>query len=159
MSCLQNSVKEPANPLIQNTGNVLSGGFANMGKGVYALIIKLDKEKTIPVGKLGSITFKPGFYVYAGSAMNSLEKRIQRHFSKTKALHWHIDYFLLHAKPLEARTLEKPKHWECRLARFLEKISDSFIPKFGSSDCKCKSHLFFFQKDPRKSKNFLEKIQ
>lgn len=129
-----------------------------MGKGVYALIIKLDKEKRIHVGKLDIITFKPGFYVYVGSGMNSLEKRIQRHFSSSKRLRWHIDYLLAKANPLEARVLKKPKAWECRLARFLEKISDSFIPKFGSSDCKCKSHLFFFREDPRRNRKFIKQL-
>jgi Uri superfamily endonuclease len=43
-------------------------------KGCYCLIIKLNNDRTVKIGKkLGKIEFKKGYYVYVGSAMNSLE--------------------------------------------------------------------------------------
>ncbi|MFB6215830.1 MAG: DUF123 domain-containing protein, partial [Candidatus Aenigmatarchaeota archaeon] len=45
------------------------------------------------MGALGKIDFRQGVYVYVGSAMNSVEKRLERHFSDNKKMHWHIDYF------------------------------------------------------------------
>ena len=57
-------------------------------KGCYCLIIEVDEDKTIQIGKkLGKIQFKKGFYVYVGSAMNSLYARINRHLSNDKKLH------------------------------------------------------------------------
>ena len=42
-------------------------------KGCYCLIISMNDKKTIKIGKkLGKTTFKEGYYVYVGSAMNSL---------------------------------------------------------------------------------------
>lgn len=38
-------------------------------KGVYSLLIELETETLIQIGKLGKITFPAGFYVYTGSAM------------------------------------------------------------------------------------------
>ena len=68
-------------------------------KGCYCLIISLEKDKTIKIGKkLGNIQFKQGKYVYVGSAMNSLFGRIRRHLSDEKKLHWHVDYLLKHAE-------------------------------------------------------------
>ena len=65
-------------------------------KGTYCLIINVKKDVKIKIGKvLGEIEFKKGCYLYVGSAMNSLEKRVQRHLSKDKKKHWHIDYLLL----------------------------------------------------------------
>lgn len=54
-------------------------------KGCYCLIIKLEKNEKIKIGKLGSINFKKGHYVYVGSAMNSLESRLKRHLSDEKS--------------------------------------------------------------------------
>jgi Uri superfamily endonuclease len=37
-------------------------------KGVYVLIIQVEKEAVLNVGALGTLTFKPGLYAYVGSA-------------------------------------------------------------------------------------------
>jgi Uri superfamily endonuclease len=53
-------------------------------KGTYCLIIQLRDDTIIEVGKKGSINFKKGYYVYVGSALNSLETRLKRHLSSKK---------------------------------------------------------------------------
>jgi len=115
-------------------------------KGSYVLLIKLEKDSTIKVGKLGNIFFKKGFYVYVGSALNSLEKRIERHKRPDKKIHWHIDYLLKHAKIKNAFYIESNEKEECQIANKFGKLEH--IPGFGCSDCKCKSHLFYgFKRD------------
>ena len=61
-------------------------------KGCYILLIKLEKDKIIKIGKFVNRLFKKGFYVYIGSALNGLENRINRHLRNNKKIHWHIDY-------------------------------------------------------------------
>ena len=63
-------------------------------KGTYCLIIELKKSIKTKIGALGKIEFMPGYYVYVGSAMNSIESRVKRHLADDKKLHWHIDYLL-----------------------------------------------------------------
>lgn len=109
-------------------------------KGSYVLIIKLDKDKEIEIGKLGKIKFKKGYYAYVGSALNNMEKRIERHFRKKKKMRWHIDYFLKHSKIIAVFYKESNKKEECKIA---SKFSLPYIKNFGCSDCKCKSHLFY----------------
>jgi Uri superfamily endonuclease len=111
-------------------------------KGSYILIIKLEQDKTIQIGKLGKIHFKKGFYVYVGSALNGLKQRINRHIRKNKKKHWHIDYFLDFAEVVEILFKESETKIECNIAKTLEKKLVS-IPDFGCSDCRCKSHLFY----------------
>lgn len=53
-------------------------------KGSYCLIIHKEKSSKIEVGAIGSAIYKEGFYVYIGSAMNSLIPRIKRHLSNEK---------------------------------------------------------------------------
>ena len=117
-------------------------------KGVYCLFIEVSKPIKISVGKLGRIKFEKGNYVYVGSAQNSLEKRIERHFRKNKKKFWHIDYLLdnrnVKIKEVSYKLTES-KEEECKIARLISQYGKS-IKNFGSSDCKCKSHLYQIQK-------------
>lgn len=107
--------------------------------------MELKKSQKIKIGAIGIINFDRGYYAYVGSAMNNLDKRIERHLRKRKKMKWHIDYFLRHGKIIKVIKKESKKREECRIAK---KLSKKFpeIPKFGSSDCRCKSHLFYLGK-------------
>lgn len=127
-------------------------------KGVYILIIKNEEDKEIQIGNLGKVKFQKGYYCYVGSAMKNLSQRIARHRRKNKNLHWHIDYLLQNSKILksiEIRTIDKI---ECDVSYHLDKIAETRIDKFGSSDCNCNSHLFFFNEDPLSTKQFINVI-
>jgi len=113
--------------------------------GSYILVIGLDDDKTIQVGKLGKTFFKKGIYVYVGSALNGLEQRIQRHLRDNKKIHWHIDYLLQYAKIIKVFYIESKDREECKIAcLFVKKLKQ--IQNFGCSDCKCKTHLFYGSK-------------
>ena len=111
-------------------------------KGSYLLLIELKEDKSISIGKLGKKHFSNGYYVYVGSALNSIEKRIFRHLSKEKKMHWHIDYFLVIGKVIKAFYKENNIKEECNIVKNLEK-SLSPIIDLGCSDCSCNSHLFY----------------
>ena len=123
-------------------------------KGNYILVISVNDETDILIGKLGNIFFRKGIYYYIGSAMgkigsSTLENRIKRHirFPQQKKIHWHIDY-LLENKDVSLIKLFLIPHrqkLECILAQELLNMSDGFIEKFGSSDCVCQSHLTYFK--------------
>lgn len=114
-------------------------------KGCYCLIIKLNKDTTIKIGKkLGKIDFNKGYYVYVGSAMNSLESRIKRHLSDEKKLHWHVDYLLRKAEITDVIYNESKRKKECDLSQLISLKSEG-IEDFGCSDCECESHLYYFK--------------
>lgn len=102
----------------------------------------LKEDKEIRIGSLGKIEFPNGYYVYVGSAMNGIEGRVNRHLRNRKKVHWHIDYFLKKAEISSVYFLESETRMECKIA---DKYSREFegVPKFGSSDCQCKGHLFY----------------
>ncbi len=112
-------------------------------KGIYILLIDIEKGIETRIGKLGKINFKKGSYAYIGSAQNNLRKRVERHFSNNKKKHWHIDYLLLNKNIALQKVFWKKadKQEECKIACFLEKHEEP-IKSFGCSDCKCISHLF-----------------
>lgn len=102
----------------------------------------MEEEKTVEVGALGEKAFRPGTYAYIGSAMNSLESRLGRHFSGQKENpHWHIDYFSAVADPAGFAAFAVDSEWECILSQTIVSESTS-IEGFGASDCNCSSHLY-----------------
>ena len=122
-----------------------------MLKGIYTLIIKLQRRKDITVGKLGTISFVAGYYVYVGSALNGLSPRIIRHLKTEKNLRWHIDYFLKEATVNEVIYSITAEDKECGVVSHLA-ARLSPVPGFGCSDCRCRSHLYFSE-----GKQFLKK--
>ncbi len=130
--------------------------------GIYLLEIFLHKPKKIEIGKKGINTFPPGYYYYVGTAQKNLQARIERHLSREKRYHWHIDYLLNEANLQEYFTWPVGPESECELASYLqEELSgEVIVPGFGASDCDCESHLFYFQQPLDRGKlpekNFFE---
>ena len=110
-------------------------------KGSYVLLIELTEEQTITTGSLKAIYFPRGYYAYVGSAMGGFKSRLNRHLKSNKKPHWHIDYLLEKASISEIIFCETNDRVECSIAQALDGQFDS-ISGFGSSDCKCRSHLF-----------------
>ena len=108
----------------------------------------MKKSEKLKIGQLyQDYKFKKGYYVYIGSAMNSLVARINRHLSDEKKLHWHIDY-LLKNESSEIRDVlfnVSDKKIECDLASTIA-LNGEEVPKFGCSDCNCSSHLIYFKR-------------
>jgi len=119
-----------------------------MKKGIYLLICELRRNVEISVGRLGKFSFRKGFYVYVGSAMNGLDQRVARHLRKDKKMHWHIDYLLKKAKIIDIVLFETfDSNDECMTASKVAKFADEEpIKSFGSSDCQCNTHLFYFNR-------------
>ncbi|MDA0768896.1 MAG: GIY-YIG nuclease family protein [Chloroflexi bacterium] len=114
-------------------------------KGSYVLVVRLERTLEIQVGKLGLLNFPRGYYLYFGSALNGLEGRIQRHRRREKILRWHIDYLTSLAPVAEVWRIEDDARWECAWAQIAIDHDGVLAPAkgFGSSDCRCQTHLVF----------------
>lgn len=136
-----------------------------MDKGAYILILKND-ECRIQVGAQGQRTFSAGWHAYVGSALGPGGfSRVMRHFrlnrDKNKSPRWHIDSLLLspYFQVVLACCIHTEERIECHLARHM---TGTVIVGFGSSDCTCKGHLFYYPSDPheyilRNIQSFAEK--
>ncbi|GCL68155.1 DNA/RNA nuclease SfsA [Veillonella tobetsuensis] len=153
--------------------------------GVYVMVMHLDHDLDLEIGSKGMMHFKKGYYMYVGSAKANLTKRIERHKRKRKKMHWHLDYFRGHCEMIAAvpiRTSGLPlESWslthepypsmpsmpdpdievsvECALADAVGAIAEWEVPKFGSSDCDCMSHLFGMMENPIHNKKFMDVIE
>ncbi len=128
-------------------------------KGSYLVILSLKRDRKINVGKLGRVPFRKGFYIYAGSAMANLAKRMERHRHLRKRRHWHIDDLRDVADFHSILAIRSSDRLECKIAHALSKIAEWAIPRFGSSDCSCETHLFGMTEDPLHSRSFHELLQ
>jgi sugar fermentation stimulation protein A len=141
------------------------GKLAGNNSGSYLVVLEIPKTIKTEIGALGTLAFKAGWYVYAGSAMKNLSQRVSRHLRKIrKQKHWHLDYLSPFAKSISALPIVSYKNLECNLASTLEEIGGKGIPGFGSSDCrgaegrKCISHLFYFKNNPMENQAFVELV-
>jgi Uri superfamily endonuclease len=114
-------------------------------RGLYLLVLKLNKRQRIRAGRLPESDFRPGIYLYVGRARAGLQARLKRHLRKRKKLFWHIDYLLQKAEIKEV-WIKHDSFDEClTIGEIKKNLMNSKFPqkKFGSSDCHCFSHLLY----------------
>ena len=118
-------------------------------KGSYILVLNLTTSHRLKVGKLGSFGFAPGCYLYFGSALNGLNSRISRHLKQDKKPHWHIDNLAAVANATHVWYAIGNERWECAWAKAVAENPYATIPAqgFGSSDCRCDTHLLHLPDD------------
>lgn len=120
-------------------------------KGVYVLVLRSEKAKSIRVGRLGTMNTEQGYYAYIGSAFGAggLKSRLGRHLKTAKKCRWHIDYIRRHMSAA-AVWFTTDAVTEHEIAGQMIKMGGAVhMPGFGSSDCRCCSHLFYFEKLPK----------
>jgi Uri superfamily endonuclease len=115
--------------------------------GIYTLVLRLDQAQEIEVGSLGTVQFVEGCYCYTGSARGPGGlKRLERHkrvlLGASSVRRWHIDYLLPYTSLVEAVVTHTSADLECRIARRIGSEL-KLVPHFGSTDCRCPSHLHF----------------
>ena len=112
-----------------------------MDSGCYRLHIKISRDIKVIVGALGQCSIPKGNYIYTGSALKNLSKRVERHYRKDKKLHWHIDYLTINrfVKIDYIELIYTSEKIECELNLQLFSDYNVSVPVkgFGSSDCKC----------------------
>lgn len=122
--------------------------------GCYSILIKVREKVILDVGRLGSLGFLSGYYVYTGRGRKGIHSRIQRHITKKKRCLWHIDYLTSAdgVEVLDTIIYRSEADKECFMNKQVCNLPGAMIlhPGFGSSDCfmGCESHLVYFKKKP-----------
>jgi Uri superfamily endonuclease len=123
-------------------------------KGTYILIAQVSDMKRLEIGSHGEFNIVPGFYAYVGSAFGSggLRARVGHHLESIDEPHWHIDYLLQVAIPVEVWFTTADQKLERQWAEMLEDAPGFRvpIPRFGCSDYHRSraSHLFYSKRWP-----------
>jgi Uri superfamily endonuclease len=121
--------------------------------GTYALILELQAASRVSVGSLGLIGFEAPVYFYAGSAFGpgGLCGRLSHHLTPSPRPRWHIDYLRCVASVVEVWTTSDQRRLECVWSAAAGSLRGAkHVPGFGSSDCRCASHLVALPRRPRR---------
>jgi Uri superfamily endonuclease len=127
-------------------------GRVLIGRGTYALLLACRRTGPARIGRLGTLQLQPGFYVYVGSAFGTggLRARLRHHFHGAPRPHWHIDFLRAICDLAEVWFTTDPVRLEHHWARVMAGLPGAVLPLpgFGSSDCDCLAHLFWFARRP-----------
>lgn len=132
--------------------------LARANAGAYVLLIRLSKPLRLSVMSLGEPDLAAGYYLYAGSARTNLRQRLARHQRKRKKHHWHVDYLIAGAESVRVFPIRSFLDLECAIAGDLSELAEAEVPGFGSSDCRCDSHLFYFSQNPFQQRRVLDRL-
>ena len=120
--------------------------------GTYTLVLACQATGPVPIGRLGTLSLQPGFYVYVGSAFGpgGLAARLQHHQQIPSRPHWHIDYLRAACDLVEVWFTTEAARREHSWAKAVARMPGVGVPVpgFGSSDCRCAAHLFCFARKP-----------
>jgi len=120
--------------------------------GTYAVVLRSTAARQITIGKAGTLQTVAGYYLYVGSAHGSggLRARVGRHLEGGSAQRWHIDYLRAVTTPIGVWLDTGANADEHRWAAALARLPGTTAPlrRFGASDCRCDSHLYFAHSPP-----------
>ena len=124
--------------------------------GTYVLVLSSRSTDLIQIGRLGSLQLQSGFYIYVGSALGpgGVRARLAHHLKPSRRPHWHIDYLRAHTRVEEIWYWLDGQRLEHVWAEHIRLSEGASVPLvgFGSTDCGCESHLFFFQQRPSRER-------
>ena len=118
--------------------------------GTYCLVLMVDRQTSLRIGRLGEHLFLSGRYVYVGSARGpgGLCARLKHHLRPAEKPHWHIDWLRIASRVEDVYWAAGEAATECDWLRALLELPGALVPLrgFGSSDCSrgCPAHLLFF---------------
>ena len=116
--------------------------------GTYIVVLRSHQAKQIQIGRLAQFNIKKGYYVYIGSAFGSggVIARLRHHSKVSKRPHWHLDYLRAETSFYAAYAEYSSEKEECNWASVMAKntVASEPLKGFGSSDCDCRTHLFYF---------------
>jgi Uri superfamily endonuclease len=116
--------------------------------GTYALVLTSHETSPVGIGRLGNLVLQP----YVGSAFGAggLAARIRHHTQITARPHWHIDYLRAACDLIESWFTTEAASREHSWAGAAARLPGAGVPMpgFGSSDCQCAAHLFWFKNPP-----------
>jgi Uri superfamily endonuclease len=141
----------PASPAQTQNRTRLKLAVVEAQTGTYVVVLSPRATGIVRVGRLGRLRLQSGFYVYVGSAHASGARgRLRHHLELSSRPHWHIDYLRRHTSLEEVWYCYDGISREHQWALCLGTQAGASIPLagFGTSDCQCEPHLYFFRSRP-----------
>ena len=131
--------------------------------GTYILVLRLEREIFVEAGKLGRVGLDAGWYAYCGSAFGpgGVAARCRHHRKVSARPHWHVDYLRAVAQLEQIWFSHLPERLEHAWAGLLgaSRGARAIHPGFGSSDCRCVTHLYHFPRTMPSFRGFCQRFR
>ncbi len=122
------------------------------GGGTYLLWLRPRRFDAVAIGRLGTMTPRPGYYGYVGSAMGpgGVAARVGRHLRREKPQRWHLDYLRPFCDVVAIWYVVSGRRVEHRWVAALAAMPGAMpaMTGFGASDHPGATHLFHFGSMP-----------
>jgi len=123
-----------------------------MPTGTYILLLHLPGDARLNIGQLGQFDFPAGYYAYVDGAysIGGLAGALKKRLAPPETPVRHIDY-LRQAAGIEEIWLTTASHtrehlWSALLLEIPGAMS--LTEGFGATNCRCESHLIYFDVRP-----------
>jgi len=117
--------------------------------GIYMLILEILEDIEVNVGRLGTLRFDKGIYMYVGSARGpgGLRARLMRHCRGPTRTKWHIDYLTSNSNVRVTAAVIAEANFDLEEAIAGGMLRQEYCIKpaikgFGSTDKTSYTHLF-----------------
>jgi Uri superfamily endonuclease len=121
-------------------------------KGSYLLVLESVAQGSVRVGNHGVLEYRPGVYLYIGSAFGpgGLRARVSRHADRDKKQYWHIDYLRPCLKLRAVYFSTSFERLEDAWSEQIEAWPETLVPMedFGATDRQRGTHLFYCVQRP-----------
>lgn len=119
--------------------------------GTYLYLLENSEDQRVDIRDMGELFLPKGFYLYAGSDRESLTKKLARHSRKRKGTQFPIDDLRNIMSPAGSWPIRSADLQLCDLAQRVQNFAEP-MEGFETDHCSCRSHLFFFEKDPTRTR-------
>lgn len=120
--------------------------------GTYLVALVSSVPLSLEIGRRGTLRAPAGVYLYVGSALGpgGLQGRLGRHLRGSDARRWHVDHLRAVTQPVAAWWRCGRRRREHAWARVILGLRGAEVPlpRFGASDCRCRSHLVWVPRLP-----------
>ena len=110
-----------------------------MQEGVYCLVVALDKNRTVAIGRKRQ-HFPEGFYCYINSS-SDIKQSLTNHLSET-GKKTRIDELIKKGRVINHKAIRTKKKIEATVNKKIKELSDQPVPFPGNT------HLYYFKECP-----------
>ncbi len=118
------------------------------GKGAYVLWLSPRCDGSVDIGRLGTLSLRPGVYAYVGSAMGpgGIAARVGHHLRVAARPRWHVDYLRAACRVVSVWYAVTEARVEYRWVEAVAGLAgaEPAMRGFGASDHPGATHLFRF---------------
>ncbi len=126
--------------------------------GQYLYLLKNETAQDIAISDGSLVHLPQGFLLYVGKADSELSKQLTRHSRTRKGAVTDFDYIRNVTSVAGSWPVRSAVGSHCVISQEIKSFADSIVNGVAIDNCQCESHLFYFEKNPTRTRNLQDLI-